>query len=138
MNPKVDWFFDKNTQWKEEYAALRLLALDCSLAEELKWGCPCYTFQGRNIVLIHGFKGYCALLLFKGALLKDEYGLLIQQTANVQSARQIRFTSVGEIHEKERIRSEEHTSELQSLMRISYAVFCLKKKKTTRKKLHTQ
>src|SRR3546814_18124200 len=103
MNPKVDWFFDKNTQWKEEYAALRLLALDCSLAEELKWGCPCYTFQGRNIVLIHGFKGYCALLLFKGALLKDEYGLLIQQTANVQSARQIRFTSVGEIHEKERI-----------------------------------
>jgi uncharacterized protein YdeI (YjbR/CyaY-like superfamily) len=97
MNPKVDWFFNKATKWQEEYQKLRMIVLDCGLTEELKWGCPCYTSQGRarknsNIVLIHGFKEYCALLFFKGALLKDPKGILVQQTKNVQAARQIRFT----------------------------------------------
>jgi len=97
MNPKVDWFFTKATEWQEEFEKLRNVCLDCGLTEELKWGCPCYTFEKRNIVLIHGFKEYCALLFFKGALLKDPKGILIQQTENVQAARQIRFTSVREI-----------------------------------------
>jgi uncharacterized protein YdeI (YjbR/CyaY-like superfamily) len=97
MNPKVDFFFSKDTNWKEEYGKLRTLILDCGLTEELKWGCPCYTFQNTNLVLIHGFKEYCALLFFKGALLSDPEGILIQQTENVQSARQVRFTSVREI-----------------------------------------
>ena len=97
MNPKVDWFFDKASNWQEEYKKLRAVCLDCGLTEELKWGCPCYTFEKKNIVLIHGFKEYCALLLFKGALVKDPKGILIQQTENVQSARQIRFTNVKEI-----------------------------------------
>jgi len=96
-NPKVDWFFNKATKWQEEYAKLRTIVLDCGLTEELKWGCPCYTFEKRNIVLIHGFKEYCALLFFKGALLKDPKGILIQQTENVQAARQIRFTNTREI-----------------------------------------
>lgn len=99
MNPKVDWFFNKKTKWQEEYAELRSLVLDCGLTEELKWGCPCYTFQKSNIVLIHGFKDYCALLFMQGALLKDEKGILVQQTKNVQSARQIRFTHIEEIVE---------------------------------------
>src|SRR5438552_10584988 len=97
MNPKVDWFFDKATKWQKEYEKLRTILLDCGLTEELKWGCPCYTFQKRNIVLIHGFKEYCALLFFKGGLLNDANGILIQQTENVQAARQIRFTNVREI-----------------------------------------
>jgi uncharacterized protein YdeI (YjbR/CyaY-like superfamily) len=97
MNPKVDWFFTKANTWQEEYNALRTLVLDSGLTEELKWGCPCYTYGKHNIVLIHGFKEYCALLFFKGALLKDAKGLLIQQTKNVQAARQIRFTNVKEI-----------------------------------------
>jgi len=97
MNPKVDFFFDKESKWQKEYAQLRKICLDCGLTETLKWGCPCYTFEKKNIVLIHGFKDYCALLLFKGALLKDPKGILIQQTKNVQSARQIRFTNVKEI-----------------------------------------
>lgn len=96
-NPKVDWFFAKATQWKEEYEKLRTIILDCGLTEELKWGCPCYTYQKSNIVLIHGFKEYCALLFFKGALLKDTEGILIQQTENVQAARQMRFTDLREI-----------------------------------------
>jgi uncharacterized protein YdeI (YjbR/CyaY-like superfamily) len=99
MNPKVDWFFNKAKQWKEEYEKLRVLALDCGVTEELKWGCPCYTFENKNIVLIHGFKEYCALLFFKGALLSDADNLLIQQTKNVQAARQVRFTRVREIDE---------------------------------------
>ena len=103
MNPNVDWFFNKTTPWQEEYGELRRIALDSGLTEELKWGCPCYTFQEANIVLIHGFKDYCALLLHKGALLKDESGILIQQTENVQSARQIRFTGVEEIYEMEQM-----------------------------------
>ncbi len=96
-NPKVDWFFDKPGKWQESYEKLRTIILDCGLSEELKWGCPCYTSEKRNIVLIHGFKEYCALLFFKGALLKDPKHILIQQTENVQATRQIRFTKVGEI-----------------------------------------
>ena len=97
MNPKVDWFFDNDTKWQKEYKNLRTIVLDCGLTEELKWGCPCYTYQKANIVLIHGFKEYCALLFFKGALLNDPDGILIRQTRNVQSARQIRFTGAREI-----------------------------------------
>ena len=97
MNPRVDFFFDKAGKWQEEVNKLRAIALDCRLTEELKWGCPCYTFEGSNIVLIHVFKEYCALLFFKGALLKDPRGILIQQTKNVQAARQIRFTNVREV-----------------------------------------
>ena len=103
MNPKVDWFFSKDIQWQKEYEKLRNIILDCGLIEELKWGCPCYTFENTNIVLIHGFKEYCALLFFKGALLSDPNGILIQQTKNVQSARQIRFTNVREIIKMEKI-----------------------------------
>jgi uncharacterized protein YdeI (YjbR/CyaY-like superfamily) len=99
MNPKVDFFFSKAKQWQEEYEKLRMIALDCGLSEELKWGCPCYTLNNQNIVLIHGFKEYCAFLFFKGALLNDPNGILIQQTEHVQSARQIRFTNVLEIVE---------------------------------------
>ena len=97
MNPRVDWYFTKAKKWQEELERLRTIVLDCGLTEELKWGCPCYTFQQSNIVLIHAFKEYCALLFFKGALLKDAEGILIQQTENVQAARQIRFTNVKEI-----------------------------------------
>jgi uncharacterized protein YdeI (YjbR/CyaY-like superfamily) len=96
-NPKVDFYFDKPGKWQEEFQKLRTIILDCQLNEELKWGHPCYTFNKSNIVLIHGFKEYCALLFFKGALLKDTEGILIQQTPNVQVPRQVRFTSVREI-----------------------------------------
>lgn len=96
-NPKVDWFFDKAEKWQQETKKLRAIALDCGLTEVLKWGCPCYSQDENNIVLIHSFKDYCAYLFFKGALLKDPKKILIQQTKNVQSARQIRFTSVKEI-----------------------------------------
>jgi uncharacterized protein YdeI (YjbR/CyaY-like superfamily) len=100
MNPKVDFFFNKAKKWHEEFEKLRTIILDCGLTEELKWGCPCYTFQKSNIVLIHGFKEYCALLFFKGALLHDTRNILIQQTENVQSARQVRFTpAAGGIRE---------------------------------------
>ena len=99
MNPKVDWFFNKDTQWQEEYVKLRMICLDCGLAEELKWGQPCYTFQKKNIVLIHGFNEYCALLFFKGALLNDPNSILIQQTENVQVPRQVRFINAMEIGE---------------------------------------
>ncbi len=97
MNPKVDFYFSKDNKWQKELKQLRDIALDCSLMEELKWGCPCYTFEGSNIVLIHEFKEYCAFLFFKGALLNDPNGILIQQTENVQGARQIRFTNAREI-----------------------------------------
>lgn len=103
MNPKVDFYFTKAKQWKEEYGKLRSLLLDWGLTEELKWGTPCYTFKGYNIVLIHGFKEYCALLFFKGALLKDTEGILIQQTENVQAQRQARFTGLQQIIELEPI-----------------------------------
>lgn len=97
MNPKVDWYFVKNKKWQEEIETMRAIALGCGLNEELKWGVPCYTLDESNIVLIHVFKDYCAFLLFKGVLLKDPKGILVQQTQNVQAARQIRFTNVKDI-----------------------------------------
>lgn len=97
MNPKVDWFLNNAGKWQKEFETLRTIVLACDLTEELKWGQPCYMFEKKNVVLIHGFKEYCALLFFKGALLKDPRAILIQQTGNVQAARQIRFTSVREI-----------------------------------------
>ena len=97
MNPKVDWFFNKDTKWQKEYVTLRSIVLKCGLTEELKWGVPCYTFQNNNIVLIHGFKDYCALLFPKGVLLSNAENLLVQQTKNVQAARQLRFTNLQEI-----------------------------------------
>jgi uncharacterized protein YdeI (YjbR/CyaY-like superfamily) len=103
MNPGVDFYFNKAEKWQEEFEKLRMIILDCQLTEELKWGCPCYTFQKSNIVLIHGFKEYCAILFIKGALLQDAHGVLIQQTENVQAGRQIRFTNVREIVEMEPI-----------------------------------
>ena len=102
-NPKVDWYFVKNNRWQEEIVHLRDFALSCGLREELKWGCPCYTQEGTNVVLIHVFKDYCALLFFKGALLKDPAGILIQQTANVQAARQLRFTGKEEIVKRKKV-----------------------------------
>ena len=102
INPKVDFYFIKAKKWQEEIGKLRTIVLDCGLNEELKWGCPCYTYKESNIVLIHVFKEYCALLFFKGALLKDAKGILIRQTENVQSARQLRFTGVQEIVKIER------------------------------------
>jgi uncharacterized protein YdeI (YjbR/CyaY-like superfamily) len=103
MNPNVDWYFSKNENWEKEINKLRTIILDCGLTEELKWGCPCYTYQESNIVLIHVFKEYCAVLFFKGALLNDPNGILVQQTKNVQAARQIRFTNVNEIVKMEKI-----------------------------------
>ncbi|MBN7815404.1 YdeI/OmpD-associated family protein [Algoriphagus pacificus] len=100
-NPAVDFFFDKPSQWQNEYKKLRQLALKTGLVEELKWGVPCYTYHGANVVLIHGFKEYCALLFHKGALLQDDEQLLIQQTKNVQAARQLRFSDLEEIKSKE-------------------------------------
>lgn len=97
MNPKVDFYFDKAAKWQKEQEELRAIVLDCQLTEELKWGSPCYTFQNSNIVLIHAFKEYCALLFFKGALLSDADDILVQQSENVQAARQIRFTDLKEI-----------------------------------------
>jgi uncharacterized protein YdeI (YjbR/CyaY-like superfamily) len=103
MNPKVDSYFDKAGQWQAEYKKLRQIILDCGLDEEYKWMHPCYTLQGSNIVLIHGFKEYCAILFIKGALLKDPDGILIQQTENVQAGRQVRFTNLQEIGKLEPI-----------------------------------
>ncbi|QHS55740.1 hypothetical protein GWR56_09415 [Mucilaginibacter sp. 14171R-50] len=99
MNTKVDFYFDKAKKWQDEVRALRAILLSCGLTEELKWGCPCYTHQGANVVLIHDFKEYCALLFFKGALLSDTHAILVQQTKNVQSARQMRFAHADEVTE---------------------------------------
>lgn len=101
MNPKVDFYFSKSEKWQKEIEKLRTIVLDCQLNEELKWGVPCYTFQKSNIVLIHVFKEYCAVLFFKGALLNDANNILVQQTENVQSARQVRFTNLQEIMDLE-------------------------------------
>ncbi len=101
-NPKADWYFNNAKKWQQESKKLRTIVLDCGLTEELKWGKPCYSFEGSNVVLIHGFKEYCALLFFKGALLKDAKDILVQQTENVQAARQIRFTNVREIAKMEK------------------------------------
>ncbi|WP_336703670.1 YdeI/OmpD-associated family protein [Chryseobacterium indologenes] len=103
MNPKVNFFFENAGQWQEEFEKLRAIALRTELVEDLKWGCPCYTYEGKNIFLIHGFKEYCALLFFKGALMKDPDNILIQQSKNVQAARQIRFTEVAQINDLEEI-----------------------------------
>jgi len=103
LNPKVDEYLSKAKKWKEESELLRTIVLDCDLTEEFKWMHPCYTLEKKNVVLIHGFKEYCALLFHKGALLQDTHGILIQQTENVQAARQIRFTNVQEIVEMETI-----------------------------------
>lgn len=102
-NPKVDEFLSKAKKWKEEFEKLKTIILDCELTEDFKWMHPCYTYNNKNVVLIHGFKEYCALLFHKGALLQDAHGILIQQTENVQAARQIRFTNVQEINELENI-----------------------------------
>jgi uncharacterized protein YdeI (YjbR/CyaY-like superfamily) len=101
MNPKVDFYFNKAKKWQQELEKLRTIILDCELTEELKWGVPCYTLGRANILLMHAFKEYCAILFHKGVLLKDTEGILIQQTANSQTARQIRFTSVEQITEME-------------------------------------
>jgi uncharacterized protein YdeI (YjbR/CyaY-like superfamily) len=101
-NDRVDWYFEKAGTWQKEIKKLRTIVLDCNLVEELKWGCPCYQFEKKNIVLIHVFKEYCALLFFKGALLKDKKGILVQQTENVQAARQLRFTALSEIAKLEK------------------------------------
>jgi uncharacterized protein YdeI (YjbR/CyaY-like superfamily) len=103
MNPKVDFYFDKAEKWQKPIEKLRTIVLDCGLTEELKWGCPCYTYQETNLVLIHVFKEYCALLFFKGALLNDPNGILVQQTKSVQAARQIRFTNLAEVVKMERM-----------------------------------
>lgn len=103
MNPKVNFFFENAGQWQEEFKKLRAIALSTELSEDVKWGCPCYTYEGKNIFLIHGFKEYCALLFFKGALMKDPDNILIQQSKNVQAARQIRFTEVAQINDLEEV-----------------------------------
>jgi uncharacterized protein YdeI (YjbR/CyaY-like superfamily) len=97
MNPSVNWFFEKSTKWQSAYLELREILLSFDLNEELKWGCPCYTYENKNVVLIHGFKDYCALLFMKGSIMNDPNQLLIQQTENVQAARQIRFKNIEEI-----------------------------------------
>ena len=102
INPAVDFYFSKAKNWQAAIEKLRMIILDCGLTEELKWGCPCYMFEKSNIVLIHVFKEYCAVLFFKGALLNDTDGILVQQTKNVQAARQIRFINVKEITKMER------------------------------------
>lgn len=102
MNKKADFFFNKTGKWQKEFEKLRSIILDCGLTEELKWGVPCYTFNNGNIILMHGFKNYCAVLFMKGALLNDSKGILIQQSKNTQSARQIRFTEIGDIIRIER------------------------------------
>lgn len=101
MNPKVDFYFNQAQNWEEAIRQMRRIALDCSLTEELKWGTPCYLYHGSNIVLIHVFKEYCAFLFFKGALLANHDHILIQQTENVQAARQVRFTHAKEVMELE-------------------------------------
>ena len=123
---EADWFFAKNAKWQEEYSELRTLVLDCGLTEQLKWGCPCYTLQKSNVVLIHGFKDYCALLFMQGALMQDTEGILIQQTANVQSARQLRFRNFEEIIKSKSI----ITAYIRDAIRIDTAGLKLELKKT--------
>lgn len=103
MNPKVDFYFDKSEKWQEELERLREIVVACGLHEQLRWGVPCYTFEKSNILMLHEFKEYCAVLFFKGALLNDANGILVQQTENTQAARQIRFTGAREIIETEAV-----------------------------------
>lgn len=131
MNPKVDFFFAKEGSWQKEYEKLRMIILDCGLTEELKWGCPCYTFEGANIVLIHGFKEYCAVLFFKGALLNDANNILIQQSENVQAARQVRFTNAKEITKLEKILK----AYIYEAIEVERAGLKVKLKKTTEFKM---
>ena len=126
MNSKVDFFFEKPSQWQEEYKLLRSLALDCNLTEELKWGKPCYTLNNSNVLLIHGFKEYCALLFHKGALLNDEQNLLIQQTENVQAARQLRFTSYDQIQDMQ----DDIKAYIKDAIRVEKADLKVEMKKT--------
>ena len=126
MASDADWFFTKNTKWQDEYSELRMLVLDFGLIEKLKWGCPCYAAEKNNIVLIHGFKEYCALLFMQGALMNDSNGVLIQQTANVQSARQLRFKNVEEIFKSESIIK----SYIKEAIRIDKAGLKVELKKT--------
>ena len=126
-NPKVDFYFNKSKKWQKELAKLRAIVLDCQLTEELKWGVPCYMLQKSNIVLIHEFKEYCAFLFFKGALLTDANGILVQQTKNVQATRQIRFTNVQEIVEMEPILK----AYIQEAMEVEKAGLKVNFKKTT-------
>jgi len=125
-NPKADFFFAKTDAWQDAYRALRRIVLGCGLTEEVKWGCPCYTHDGHNIVLIHGFKDYCALLFMKGALLTDPEGVLIQQTENVQSARQIRFTSARQIEDM----TDTITAYVQAAIAVEQAGLKVEKKTT--------
>ena len=134
MNSKVDWFFTKASKWQEEYKQLRAIILDCGLTEELKWGCPCYALQKSNVVLIHGFKDYCALLFMQGALLKDAKEILIQQTENVQAARQIRFTSVKEIVKMKTIIK----AYIKEAIEVNKAGLKVELKKTTESKMPTE
>ncbi len=101
MNPKVDFFFEKQSKWQACYRQLRRIILACGLQEDLKWGVPCYSYQNTNLILIHGFKHYCAILFHKGVLLKDPYNILIQQTKNTQSARHLRFTDLEDLRQLE-------------------------------------
>lgn len=109
INPRVDFYFSNPGKWQKELTQLRSIVLDCGLTEELKWGVPCYTFptpvsqQKKNIVLLHIFKEYCAMLFFKGSLLNDAQGILVQQTKQVQAARQVRFTNARDIVKKKTI-----------------------------------
>lgn len=127
MNPKVDRFLSRTKKWREEFEKLRMIILDCGLTEEYKWMHPCYTFEGKNIVLIHGFKEYCAILFFKGVLLKDTNGILIQQTKNVQSGRQVRFTNIKEIVKIEKILKKY----IYEAIEVEKAGLKVKKKKTS-------
>jgi uncharacterized protein YdeI (YjbR/CyaY-like superfamily) len=127
MNPKVDGFLKRAKEWREEFEKLRMIILDCQLTEDLKWGKPCYTFQNTNVVVIQGFKEYCALLFFKGALIHDADGILIQQTENVQAARQIRFTNVREIVQMEPILK----AYIQEAIEVEKAGLKVKMKKTS-------
>jgi uncharacterized protein YdeI (YjbR/CyaY-like superfamily) len=127
MNPKVDEFLAREQKWHEEFKKLRQIILDCQLAEELKWGQPCYTLGGKNVVLMHGFKEYCALLFMKGALMQDAKGLLIQQTENVQAGRQIRFTNLQEISRLEKILK----AYIKEAIKIEEAGLQVEKKKTS-------
>jgi len=127
MNPKVDWFFNKKTKWQDAYSVLRDIVLACGLTEELKWGVPCYTLEDANVLLIHGFKDYSALLFHKGALLKDEKKMLVQQTANVQAARQLRFSGADDISKQRKT----ITALIKEAIRIEKAGIKVEMKKTS-------
>lgn len=127
QNPKTDFYFTKSEKWKKELTKLRTILLNTGLTEELKWGCPSYTLEKSNVVLIHEFKEYCALLFFKGALLKDAKKILVQQTKNVQSARQIRFTNVKEITAQE----VTITAYVQEAIKVEKSGLKVELKKTT-------